>query len=267
MKQIGKYILAEKNVFKKIELVYYLKNKKNLFFDNSVLLKMEIANMFISSMCLKVNKNAVLTACLVYSLNKVDTAYEKERIKTKKKEDYRFLKSIGFTENFCRLCMEYNRVNQSETYKRTREGDVLELVENFGGLLLHRENRLAYSVSEAIDLLENKVLKSRKNVYLEEFKMFVDVMESASKEGLITDLQKRINKIDRAKISDGIRAIYDNRDLIENVFLGSGIELFEEQVNYLKLLKIARAKTIELIRYNQKMRKKGINIEEGLFIK
>lgn len=267
MKRIGRYILAEKNLFRKIELVYYLKNKKDLFFDNSVLLKLELANMFINSMCLDVDKNTVLTACLVYSLNKVDTAYEKERIKLKKRDDYNFLKSIGFTEKFCNICMEYNRVNQPEMYERTKEGDVLELVENFGGLLLHRENRLAFNVSDAIDLLENKILAKRKNRFLEDFKFFISVMESTSKEGVITRLQKKINKLKRNDVSAGMRAVYDNKDVIKNIFLGSDIELFEEQVKFFKLMKIARAKTIELIKYNQKMRKKGINLEEGLFIK
>lgn len=267
MKRIGRYITAEKNLFRKIELVYYLKNKKDLFFDNSVLLKLELANMFINSMCLDVDKNIVLTACLVYALNKVDTVYEKERIKLKKKDDYDFLKSIGFTESFCKICMEYNRVNEPENYERSKEGDVLELVENFGGLLLHRENRLAYNVSDAIDLLENKILLGKNNRFLGEFKFFVDVMESASKDGIITALQKRVNKLERKDVSAGMRAIYDNKDRIQNIFLGSDIELFEEQVNYFKIMKIARAKTIELVRYNQRMRKKGINLEEGLFIK
>lgn len=267
MKEMGKYILAEKKLLKKVELVYYLKNKKELFFDNSVLLKLKLADMFIDSLCIDVDRNLVLTACLVYGLNKLDTVAEKERIKKKKNQDYLFLKSLGFGERFCKICTEYNRVDETKSYVREKEGDILELVENFGGMLLHREERLAYSVSEAIDLLETKNLAGKNNQFLKDFKLFVDVMEKCSKVGMITDLQKRMNKIERNNISAGIRAMYDNQDMIENTFLGTENELFEEQVKFFKLMKIATAKTEVLTKYNQKMRKSGINLLGGLLIK
>lgn len=267
MKEVGKYILSEKKLLKKIEYIYYLKNKKDLFFDNSVLFKLKLADMFIDSLCINIDKNTVLTACLVYSLNKINTVGEKERIKNKKYEDYIFLQSLGFNKRFCKICLEYNRVSESSKYVREKEGDILELVENFGGMLLHREDRLAYSVKEAIDLLENKILAKNQNQFLEEFKLFVDVMESASKVGIITDLQKRMNKVKRRDISSGIRAIYDNQDIIENTFLGTKNELFEEQMKFFKLMKIATSKTDVLIKYNKKMRKQGMNLLGGLVIK
>ena len=49
MKEIGEYILSETDFFKKVEYVYYLKNKKQLFFDNSVLFKFKLAEMFLDS--------------------------------------------------------------------------------------------------------------------------------------------------------------------------------------------------------------------------
>ena len=265
MKEIGKYILAEKKLLKKIELVYYLKNKKNLFFDNSVLFKLRLADMFIDSLCLDVDKNLVLTACLVYSLNKINTVGE--RIKRKKYEDFMFLQSLGFKKRFCKICVEYNRINESEKYVREKEGDILELIENFCGMLLHREERLAYSVEEAVDLLENKNLVGKENRYLEDFKFFVDVMQQSSKIGLITDLQKRINKTNREDISAGTRAVYDNEDVVKNTFLGTESELFEEQMKFFKLMKIATSKTDVLVKYNQKMRESGINLLGGLIIK
>ena len=267
MKEIGNYILSEKEFLKKIEYIYYLKNKKELFFDNSVLFKFKLAEMFIESLCINVDKNTVLTACLVYSLNKLNTIGEKERIKNKKYEDYMFLQTLGFDKKFCKICLEYNRLSESKKYVREKEGDILELVENFGGMLLHREDRLACTVEEAIDLLENKFVMKNKNQFWEEFKLFVDVMENASKVGLITDLQKRINKIDREDISSGIRAIYDNQDMVENIFLGTKNELFEEQMKFFKLMKIATSKTDVLIKYNKKMRKQGMNLLGGLIIK
>lgn len=267
MKEIGEYILSEEDLLKKIELVYYLKNKKDLFFDNSVLFKLKLADMFIDSLCLDVDKNVVLTACLVYSLNKINTTREKERIKRKKYEDYLFLQSLGFEKRFCKICLEYNRINESQNYIREKEGDILELIENFGGMLLHREERLAYSVEDAVDLLESKNLAGKQNRFLEDFKFFVDVMEDASKVGIITDLQRRINKIDREDISAGIRAIYDNQDVLQNTFLGTKNELFEEQMKFFNLIKIATSKTEVLAEYNKKMRDSGINLLGGLIIK
>ncbi len=76
--------------------------------------------------------------------------------------------------------MEYNRINEDKDYIREAEGDVLELIENFGGMLMHRESRLAFSPKEAIELLETKNLKGKKNRFLEDFKFFIDVMENAS---------------------------------------------------------------------------------------
>ena len=178
-----------------------------------------------------------------------------------------FLQSLGFKDRFCKICMEYNRLNQSKDYVREKEGDILELVENFGGMLLHRQDRLAYSPMEALDLLENKNLAGKHNRYLEDFKLFVNVMEQPSKKGIITDLQTRINKVSINDISAGIRAIYDNQDVLENIFLGTSNELFEEQVKFFKLMKIATAKTEVLTKYNQKMRQNGINLLGGLLIK
>ena len=134
-------------------------------------------------------------------------------------------------------------------------------------MLLYREERLAYSVEEAIDLLENRNLLGKENRYLEDFKFFVDVMQESTKIGLITDLQKRINKIKREDISAGIRAIYDNQDVLQNTFLGTKNELFEEQMKFFKLMKMATAKTEVLVKYNKKMRKTGINLLGGLIIK
>ena len=77
--------------------------------------------------------------------------------------------------------------------------------------------------------------------------------------GIITKLQKSINIIKRNDISGAIRAIYDR---IENVFLLSENELFEDEVNFFNLIKIAKKKTFELVKYNKEMRKAGISIKK-----
>ena len=81
---IAKYIFLQKSLTQKIELVYYLKKKQNLFFDNSVILKTELARMFMDSMCLEVDKNTVLTACLIYSLKKKNVKQDISGLKEEK---------------------------------------------------------------------------------------------------------------------------------------------------------------------------------------
>ena len=253
MQKLARYIYVQKNLMKKIETVYYLKKIQNLFFDNSVIFKAELARMFIDSMCLDVDKNLVLTSVLVYSLKKVNSPQEKSRILTEKERDREYLKKIGFTDEFCKVAMEYNRINEPEGYTRSKEGDVLELVENFGGMLLHREDRLGFAPKEAIEILENSKFKDNKNQYFEDLKMFVDVFESVQGVGLISKLQRNINKIDRADISAAVRAVYDNRDNIENTFMLTEHELFEDEISFFNLAKISAKKTMALINYNKKI--------------
>lgn len=258
---VAKYIFIQKGLTQKIELVYYLKKKQNLFFDNSVILKTELARMFIDSMCLDVDRNTVLTACLVYSLKKKHVKQNPNELNEEKNKSKEFIKKLGFNKSFAQICSEYNRIGEPKDYKRTPEGDILELVDNFGGMLLHRETRLAFTPKEAIELLEKKNLKGKENRFLEDFKFFVDVMEEASDVGIISKLQSSINRIKRDDIASALRAIYDSRDRIENIFLLSENELFEEQVNFFNLIKIAKKKTFELVEYNKKMKQLGITSE------
>lgn len=253
MQKLARYIYAQKNLLKKIEMVYYLKKKQNLFFDNSVIFKAELARMFIDSMCLDVDKNLVLTSVLVYSLKKINSPQERNRILTEKQRDKEYLQKLGFTEEFCKVAMEYNRVNEPKGYVRSKEGDVLEIIENFGGMLLHREDRLGFSPKEAFEILESTTFKNGSNVFFEDFKLFVDVFESVQGIGLISKLQRSINSIKRDNISVAIRAIYDSRDNIENIFLLTEHELFEDQISFFNLAKISARKTVALINYNKKI--------------
>lgn len=263
MQKLARYIYAQKNLMKKIEIVYYLKKIQNLFFDNSVIFKAELARMFIDSMCLEVDKNLVLTSVLVYSLKKVNSPQEKSRILKEKERDKEYLQKIGFSEEFCKVAMEYNRINEPDGYARSKEGDVLELIENFGGMLLHREDRLGFAPKEAIEILENSRFKNNNNQYFEDLKMFVDVFESVQGIGLVSKLQRNINKIDRNNISAAVRAIYDNRDHIENTFMLTEHELFEDEISFFNLAKISVKKTMALINYNKKISllNKGLNTD------
>ena len=177
MSEFAKNLLKETDLVKKVELITNFQRKENVFFDTSVIFKAEIAKMFIETMNLNVDKNLVLTACLVYSFKKQDNPQEIDRIREYKTEDLKYLKSLGFDDRFCKICSEYNRYNEPKEYVREQEGDLLEVVDQFVGLLTHRSDRLAYSVEEAVYLLENKNLKGCNNQYLTPFLEFVDVME------------------------------------------------------------------------------------------
>ena len=66
------------------------------------------------------------------------------------------------------------------TEDREKESDILELVDNFGGLVLDRPERKGYPIYEAMNLLENRNLKDVGNRYLKEFKKFIYLKEGVA---------------------------------------------------------------------------------------
>lgn len=175
METFAEYILSEEDYIKKMEIVYYLKKRTNIFFDNSVLFKTELARMFMDSMDLDVDKNIVLTACLLCACKKPSNPQDLSKIRSYAKEGAEFLETLGFDKRFCKICEEMNRYSGSTP--RERESDILELVDNFGGMLLHRPERKGFPVDEALVLLEHRNMKDKNNVYLEKFKEFVSITE------------------------------------------------------------------------------------------
>ena len=79
-------------------------------------------------------------------------------------------------KRFCKICEQVNRYTGSEP--REPEADVLELIDQFGGMLLDRPERIGFKVDEALVLLEYRNLKGKQNRYLEIFKDFVNRMEA-----------------------------------------------------------------------------------------
>ncbi|MCI8965952.1 MAG: hypothetical protein HFJ43_06410 [Clostridia bacterium] len=177
MATFAEYILGESNFIRKVEIVHFLKKKQNIFFNNTVIMKAEIAREFIDIMKLDVDKNMVITACLMYSCLRIDTADEAERAKKSIEEDRKFLKELGFSDKFAKICTEYNRTYSKTNDNREKESDILEIIDQFGGMLFNRQDRLAYSVEEAMHILKKKNLKNSGNQYLNLFEEFVDVME------------------------------------------------------------------------------------------
>ena len=158
-----------------MEITYYLAKKENIFFEKSVIFKTEIARMFIDYSNLDVDRNLVLTACLLCNCKKIDGPQSLESLHSYAKNGADFLESLGFDKRFCKICEEVNRYSGSEP--REPESDILELVDNFGGMLLDRPERAGYSPEKALIQLEESNLRGKENIYLEQFKQFVEQMQ------------------------------------------------------------------------------------------
>lgn len=175
METFADYILSEKDWIKKMEIMHYLQLKTGIFFDKSVIFKTYLAKLFLENTDIDVDKNLVLTACLLCNCKKSNSPQDLNQIKQYAKRGAEYLSTLGFSHRFCKICEEVNRYSQSEP--REKESDILELVDNFGGMLLDRPERIAFKVDEALVLLEYRNLKNKNNVYLLQFKQFVTNMQ------------------------------------------------------------------------------------------
>ena len=178
MENFADYILGEKDYAKKMEIAYFFQKKENIFFDNSVILKAEVARLFIETMKIDVDVNLVFTACLLYACKKNIVSHDIEKIRRYALEGAEYLETLGFSKRFCKICTEVNRYLGNDD--REKESDILELVDHFGGLVLDRPERKGYSIDEAMNLIENRNLKDTNNRYLKQFKEFIYLKEGAA---------------------------------------------------------------------------------------
>ena len=176
MESFAEYILSEHNFVAKTEIMYYLAKKTGIFFDKSVLFKTEIARQFIEYMKIDVDENLVLTACLLCNCKKINDAQKLGRLYTYAMDGALYLKELGFDKRFCKICQEVNRY--SESNPREKESDILELVDQFGGMLLDRPERIGFETDEALVLLQHRNLKDLYNRYLSSFVEYVEEMDS-----------------------------------------------------------------------------------------
>lgn len=177
METFADYILSEKNWGRKLEILYYLQKKTGIFYDNSVIFKTLLAKLFLDFTKLDdINEDEVITACLLCNCKKSNLPGDLSRVKLYAKEGAEYLSELGFSERFCRICEGVTRYTISEN--REKESDIFELVDQFGGMLLDRPERIAFKVDEALVLLEYRNLKDKPNRYLEQFKDFVNQMEA-----------------------------------------------------------------------------------------
>ena len=185
METFADYILdEEKDLEEKLTIMAYLEKKlrndpeKRIYFDKSVILKTVITKMFIEVMNLNVDENLVVTASLLCNCKKGAEPQKIGRVEKYAKEGAEFLSTLGFDERFCKICEEVNRYSGSEP--REPESDILELVDNFGGMLLDRPERAGFTPEKAIIQLEHDNLKDVFNRYLGSFREFVEKMEDVN---------------------------------------------------------------------------------------
>ena len=215
METFADYILNEKDYMKKLGIMYFLEKKADVFFDNSVVFKTAIAKMFIEHAKLDVDENLVLTASLLCSCKKSDNPQDFSRVQSYAKEGAEYLADLGFSSKFCKICEEQNRYSGSEP--REKESDILELVDQFGGMLLHRPERMGFAVDEALCLLEHRNLKEKYNRYLEPFKDFVEEMEQikVNGKGAITEMKNRINLCEKTNTKAGMEVTLESMNRIK----------------------------------------------------
>ena len=181
METFADYILKEPNLINKMDILNrlqrLLKERRGItiFFNNTIIFKAEIARMFIEYSHIDIDKNLVLTACLLCNCKKIDGPQSLESLHSYAKKGAEFLSTLGFDERFCKICEEVNRYSGSEP--REPESDILELVDNFGGMLLDRPERAGFTPEKAIIQLEEEIFRNNKNIYFEQFKVFVKEMQ------------------------------------------------------------------------------------------
>lgn len=219
--KIADEILKEKELIKKCELLYYFKKREDIFFDNSVILKAEILRIFLEEKKYKgIDISEMLTLCLIYSVKKINSPQEKLRMKLNKKENIEYIKSLGFSERFAKNATNYKEPEQDEEDTRSNYSKLLDIIDQFGGLILHREDRIAFPVEEALDIIEKKNLADSKNKYLYDFVEFIKEKNVSKKSemGLISEFQVKMNSLNKEDISNATRYIYDLRDKISGEF-------------------------------------------------
>ena len=216
MGSFANYILNEKDLISKIEIIYFLSKRLEINFDKSVVFKTEIARMFLKYTKAKLDNNLVLTASLLCNCKKVDDAQKIGKLKTYAQEGAEYLKTLGFDERFCKICEGVNRY--SGINPREPESDVLELADQFGGMLIDRPERVGFAPDEALVLLEHRNLKSEYNRYLEKLRGFVEQKEKVQIQGAVnTTVFARLQKLIRESkdVPEFVKKI--SMDYMENV--------------------------------------------------
>lgn len=234
MENFASYILNEQDLGQKMVIAYYLSKKTGIFFDKSIVLKAEIARIYMEYMKIDVDKNLVLTAMLLCNCKKIDNAQKIGKLETFAKDGAGYLESLGFSKRFCKICEEVNRYSGNE--EREPEGDILEIVDQFVGLILNRVEREAFTTEEAIIILKERNMKASNNRFMDSFLQFIDEMEKVYIREVIDVpiIKKLVNLHNKEANVKTFIAILANKysKKINNILIKKGKmdakELFEE---------------------------------------
>lgn len=236
MDTFADYILNEKDLAAKIEILYYLSKKEKIYFNKSVIVKTELARLFLKYNKLGLDENLILTACLLCSCKKIENSTNLDEIRSYAKRGAEYLETLGFDKKFCKICEEVNRY--SESNPREKESDVLELVDQFGGMILNRRERIGFKPDEALVLLIHRNLKNKYNRYIESFTNFIDMLDEIDMgEFVETKALKQLTKIfnQTEDLVEIIKLVVNNYEpsidkLIQKRFKEIQKDMFEEEI-------------------------------------
>ncbi len=236
MDTFASYILDEEELESKMEITYYLSKKAKVFFDKSVVFKLEIARLFLNYSKIEVDKNFILTACLLCNCKKVNQTQDIDKIHSYAKEGAEYLRGLGFSKKFCKVCEEVNRYSNSNP--RERESDILELVDQFGAMLLDRPERIGFKPDEALVLLEHRNLKDEYNRYLSTFIEFINFLEDVKINDLanmtaLNRLVKMYNETEDLKKFIQ-KVVYEYEPKVDRAIRKQGEEIAEEMLRKVK---------------------------------
>ena len=203
------YILNEFDWTKKLEIVYYLKKKTGIFYDNTVIFKTLIAKQFLNYLVefhpqIKLDENLIITARLLCDCLKKENSTDLEDIRSYAKEGALYLSKLGFDNKFCKICEGVNRYTIPEN--RPDESDILELSDQFGGMLLDRPERIGFKPDEALVLLQFRNLKDKDNKYLE---IFIDFVNYMNKNELLEWEARQYDGVDTRIAINSSTSIYE----------------------------------------------------------
>ena len=175
------FILGEKDWSKKLEIMYYLKKRAGIYYDNSVIFKTLIVKLFLEYLHrfypkFEIDDNLVITARLLCDCQKIENSTSLEEVRSYAKKGAEYLSKLGFDERFCRICEGVNRYTIAEN--RDPESDILELADQCGGMLLDRPERAGFQPDDALVLLEHRNLKDKNNRLLKPFVKFINYMQT-----------------------------------------------------------------------------------------
>ena len=221
MNTFAEYILNEENLISKMEITYYLSKKEKIFFDKSVIYKTELARLFLKSNKLDLDKNLILTACLLCNCKKTKNVTNIKEIHSYAKEGAQYLEQLGFDKKFCKMCQEVNRYSEeNKKEEREKESDILELVDQFGGMILDRPERIGFKPDEAMVLLKHRNLKNEYNRYIEVFDQFVKMLEKVD-----------IGDVTEGKAIKEVTKIYNESNGVIN-FIKRIVNDYEPKIDY-----------------------------------